>query len=165
MADFDKYYETQAGTGISGFSGVRYQKGNGFFGRFISGAVLPILKYFGKKVLHTGANVATDMLDGGDFKKVLKKNLGTSARSIAADAMEKMKAMTGGGKRIKKQTGPTPKRRRVLSKDPRNVARRAARARKNLEKSIKGPPGIRVAKPIKGIATKRKGSTSLLDFL
>jgi len=57
----------QAGNGISGFSGVRYQKGHGFFGRLINNAVLPLIKFLGKNFLNAGAKVANDLVDSDDF--------------------------------------------------------------------------------------------------
>ena len=93
----EEYYTRQAGTGIAGYSGVRYQKGNGFFGRLITGAVLPVLRYLGRQALKTGANVAQDVLDGQEFNKAVKTNLNTSAREVAYEGVRKLKEMTGSG--------------------------------------------------------------------
>ena len=46
-----EYYTNQAGTGITPFSGVRYQKGAGFFGRLVTKTILPLLRMLGKKCL------------------------------------------------------------------------------------------------------------------
>ncbi len=61
---FAAYYVNQAGTGISSYSRVKYQKGHGFFGKILSGEFLPILKFLGKKALSTGLNIGTDYLQG-----------------------------------------------------------------------------------------------------
>ncbi|MDI9312983.1 MAG: hypothetical protein QM535_22420 [Limnohabitans sp.] len=75
MNVFEDYYIKQAGNGLHGFSGVRYQKGYGFFGRLLSNAVIPFLKFFGKNALKAGANVASDLVDGDDFSlKAIKES-------------------------------------------------------------------------------------------
>jgi hypothetical protein len=163
--DFEDYYVKQAGTGMTSFNGMRYQKGNGFFGRLIKG-LKPLLSYFGKKALKTTANVASDMLEGGDFKTVLKKNLGVSAKDMAADAVAKMKSMTGGGVKRKMPQEIVPTKKRKLSQDPKNVKARAKRAALKLlntpPKKKPGPKrtpakkGKAKAKAIKG---PKKGKT------
>ena len=47
------YYLDQAGSGLSTFERVRYQRGNGFFGRLLSGAILPALRFLGREALNT----------------------------------------------------------------------------------------------------------------
>jgi len=104
----EDYYVRQAGSGIAGYGGVRYQKGNGFFGRLISGGLLPIIKsflpYFGKKVLTAGTNIAEDMLDGKNFKSSVKSNLNNTARTMAKDAIKKTReaVQLGDGMRKRK---------------------------------------------------------------
>ena len=101
MAEFTNYYVNQAGTGITGYSGIRYQKGHGFFGKIFSSAVLPILKYLGKKALSTGVSVGADVLQGENLKKTMKKRLKSTGLDIAEDALEKLRnyKQTGSGKR------------------------------------------------------------------
>lgn len=41
MNNLEEFYINQAGSGITGFSGVRYQRGSGFFGRLMKGAIMP----------------------------------------------------------------------------------------------------------------------------
>ena len=96
---FEDYYVNQAGTGISGFSGVKYQKGHGFFGRLLSSAVLPILKYLGRKALSTGLNIGTDYLSGENLKDSMKKRFKTTGYDIAEEALEKVKKQRGSGRR------------------------------------------------------------------
>ena len=55
--NLENYYTNQAGNGLTGFSGVKYQKGFGFFGRLLSGAVIPFLRFLGKSAFNTGANI------------------------------------------------------------------------------------------------------------
>jgi len=37
------YYVNQAGSGIGGFQGVRFQRGQGWFGNLFKNAILPLL--------------------------------------------------------------------------------------------------------------------------
>ena len=60
MNDLEKYYISQAGSEISGFRGVRNQRGGGFFGRLLSRSVYSLLRFLGKNFLKTGANIAND---------------------------------------------------------------------------------------------------------
>jgi hypothetical protein len=115
---FESYYVNQAGTGISGFSGVRYQKGHGFFGRILSGAVLPILKYLGKKALGTGVNIGTDLLQGENIKTSMKKRLKTAGFNIAEDAFEKLKnyKQEGSGRKRRKSRKKQVKRKKSKRK-------------------------------------------------
>lgn len=97
----DEYYVNQAGSGFTPFSGVRYQKGNGFFGRIISGGFLPLLQsvlpYLGKKALHAGANIADDLMDGKSFKESAVRNLKEYGRTIGRDAVIKIRQKGKGG--------------------------------------------------------------------
>jgi len=96
MNEIEKYYMNQAGSGLSGFEGVRYQRGRGFFGRLLSGAVYPLLKFLGKNFLSTGVNVASDLLESDDFsmnnlKTTAKKNIKTQAEKMYETALKKIK--------------------------------------------------------------------------
>ncbi len=103
---FTTYYINQAGSGIAGYSGVRYQKGHGFFGRLLSGAVMPILKYLGKKALSTGVNIGTDLLQGDNFKSTMKKRLKSAGLDIVEDALEKVRnsKQSGSGRRKRRKS-------------------------------------------------------------
>lgn len=109
---FVEYYINQAGTGIAGYSGVRYQKGHGFFGRLLSGAVFPILKYLGKKALNTGVNIGSDILQGENIKTSMKRRLKTTGLDIAEDALEKVKKQKGSGRKRKLSKNKSSKRKR-----------------------------------------------------
>lgn len=98
---FVAYYVNQAGTGISGYSGVKYQKGHGIFGNILSRFVFPILKSLGKRALNTGINIGTDFLQGENIKSSMKKRLKTTGIDIAEEALNKLKnyKQSGTGKR------------------------------------------------------------------
>lgn len=49
------------GTAIQSFSGIRYQKGGGFFSRLFVSKVLPVLRYLGSKALDTGKAIFDDV--------------------------------------------------------------------------------------------------------
>lgn len=131
----ENYYLTQAGSGVSGFfSGQQYQKGYGFFGRLLSSAVMPILRFLGKSVLNTGANIASDIVDTDDFslnnvKDISKKRL----REATKDALKKgaNKILSGSGLRKRRK-------RRKLIKDMKpfkkgNLKRRRNKSKKKIK--------------------------------
>jgi len=103
------YYVNQAGSGIGGFQGARFQRGQGFFGNVFKSAILPLLKYIGPKLLSTGVSAATDAIGGENFLDSLKTRGKTTARNIASDAGERAMRFA--------QTGRGRKRRRAVSKN------------------------------------------------
>lgn len=112
----EDYYIRQAGSGFVGYSGVRYQRGNGFFGRLISGGFVPLLKsvlpFLGKKAVDTGLNIANEMLDDEgpkDFKEVVKRNMKKAGKSLAKDAIVKVKEMRGKGVRRRRKANSSRK--------------------------------------------------------
>ena len=105
------YYSNQAGSGISGFQGVRFQRGAGFFGNVFKSAILPLLKYFGRQALSTGTEIATDALDGENVLESMKKRGKQAAKNIAMDASDRAQrfVQTGKGrKRRRRQTVARP---------------------------------------------------------
>ena len=99
-----EYYKHQAGTGIAGFQGIRYQRGHGFFGRLISRAVFPLLKFLGKRALSTGADIATDVLiNKRGLKDAAKERLETEGRELANAGIQRAKkfALEGQGRKRK----------------------------------------------------------------
>lgn len=131
---YTTYYVNQAGSGIPGFQGVRFQKGAGFFGNIFQNAILPLLKYFGKKALNTGVDVASDTLGGEKFIDSLKTRANATARNIASDVSDRaMKfAQTGKGKRRKRRNKNKPTK-KIIKK----TAKRRRRKTKRTKKSIK----------------------------
>lgn len=134
----DEYYINQAGSGIGGFSGTRYQKGDGFFGRLVSGTILPLVKkvlpYLGRTALNAGLDIASDVADGEKFKSSFKKRMKSSAEKVGADAMAKIQEVTGSGKR---------RRRRRRGKKPvATKVRKASGKRKPARKKQKKKKAI-----------------------
>lgn len=139
----DDYYKEQAGSGIGGFAGLRYQKGHGFFGRMISGTMLPILKkvlpYLGKTALATGTEILGDIEKGENFKSSAKRRLKETGQAIGQKAMSKVKQITGEGRR-KRRRRATKKSRKVKRCPPacaRKPAKRQRKRRKSKRKSRK----------------------------
>src|SRR6266581_4015785 len=83
---FLNYYLNQVGSGISGYSGARYQTGNGFFGKILK-SFKPALKYLLREGLKTGVNIGNYLLNGGDIANSVKSNLESTGKSIARDAL------------------------------------------------------------------------------
>jgi hypothetical protein len=82
------YYLHQAGSGISVYGGVENQKGHGLgsiLGSLFRSAT-PLLKSIGKKVgkqvLHSGLQVADDVLSGSNLKQSLKRRAKEGAISL-----------------------------------------------------------------------------------
>lgn len=104
----ENYYYNQAGSGVGGFSGLRYQKGDGFFGRLISGTVLPLLKkalpFLGRTAMETGVNIAKDVSEGKKFKDSFKERAKASGKKISEAALAKAeKMMSGSGLRKRRR--------------------------------------------------------------
>lgn len=84
------------------------QRGRGFFGSLFR-TVSPILKtagkYFGKKLLNTGANVAADLASGENIKHSLKRRFGETGMNIKDDLIRRIQSGSGIKKRrrIKKR--------------------------------------------------------------
>lgn len=142
----DEYYINQAGTGIGGFQGVRYQKGNGFFGRVVSGTVMPILKkvlpFLGKTALSAGSDLLSDIENGSDFKSSVKKRFSEGKKKIGRAAMEKVKLLTGEGKKRRfrrKKSKPavaTNKRRKKTTKKGKRKPRKTKAQKRRRSKKV-----------------------------
>ena len=131
MNPYASYYVNQAGSGLSGFSGVRYQRGHGFFGRLFSGVgsfVKDLLPAIGKRALPSGIALAQDILSGENVLKSAKSRLIEAGKNVADETLEKIKSRVQSGsgyrkrKRISKAVGVkkiklSRNRRKVNKKD------------------------------------------------
>jgi hypothetical protein len=95
------YYTNQAGSGLSGYDGVRFQRRNGFFSNIFRSAILPVMKYLGRNLANTGIKVASDALSGENVLESLKTRGKETAQTIAEDAGNRLTkfAQTGTGRR------------------------------------------------------------------
>lgn len=88
---------------MGSFAGVRYQRGDGFWGRFISGTVLPLVKkglpFLGKTAIDAGVGLVNDISKGETFGKSLKNRFKEGAGKVAHALEEKVDQLTGSGKR------------------------------------------------------------------
>ena len=170
MPNLDAYYTQQAGTGIAFYPGIRYQRGQGFFGRFFKGSLLPLLQSLGHKLLTTGVEVADDVVNNNlDPMASLKMRGKVAAKETANDlissARKKLGEMkqTGGGKRRRKSIKAATMKKRVISK--------RAFAKKTSKKSSpakKKPKSKRSTKKKSKQASKKKSKRTLKnipDFL
>jgi hypothetical protein len=103
------YYSNQAGKGISGFEGVRWQRGRGFFGTVFKSAIMPMLHYLGKHIMEAGTGIYNDVASGQNILESGKTRFKRTAQTMAGEAAERLGkfSQTGQGKR---------KRRRVRRK-------------------------------------------------
>jgi len=154
------YYLNQAGSGLSAFEGVRYQRGNGFFGRLLSGAILPALRFLGRKALSTGVDVGMDALEGNNIKESIKRRSKKAAKDVASAALNRAQryVQTGRGKRLPilmSNLQPIKRKKSIKRSKP------AKKARKNSapKKRVKGRPKTR--RTVKRKSTKH----SKFDFL
>lgn len=162
MSPYVEYYLNQAGSGFSTFEGVKYQKGGSFFGRLLSGAILPALRYLGKKALGTGIEIGTDVLMGKkDFKSAAKDRGKRAVKNIAENALDRAKLYVQTGKGFKRNickcsaTLPLAKRRKSIKR-----RRKKKKSKKVIRKVFKK----------RVIKRRRKGKkksriTSEFDFL
>lgn len=123
MPNLTDYYTQQAGSGISFYPGIRYQRGHGFFGRFFKGSLLPLLQSLGHKMLSTGVEVADDVLNKDvDPLSALKYRGKVAARDTANELISRARGrladvkQSGSGKRKRKSIKGRARKKRVISK-------------------------------------------------
>jgi hypothetical protein len=138
------YYESQAGSGIPGFQGVRYQRGSGFFGRLLSKAIYPMLRFFGKQALNTGINVASDVIkDNKKIKDSLKRRGMETGENIIEAGLNRFRQFkqTGEGKRRRrrrvrrKKTGKFIKSKVIKRKTRKRKAKSIKRRRRRTKRT------------------------------
>lgn len=130
----DDYYRNQAGSGLGGFSGQRYQKGDGFFGRMLSGTVLPILKkvlpYLGRNLLSTAGDIASDVTQGQKLKDSVKSRFRATASKIGGDAMAKVKQMSGTGRRRRRKYSTKKKTKKPKTANKKRGKKRSTKSKR-----------------------------------
>ena len=112
----ETYYLDQAGNGVplQAFYGMRSQRGHGFFGRLISRAVLPLLRYLGSKALDTGKNIYEDFKSGIDITDSFKNRGIDTLQTIVNDGIQNLRQKGSGinTRRVKRKTQSKRKSRR-----------------------------------------------------
>lgn len=154
-----RYHTDQAGSGIAGFHGVKYQKGHGLWGSLF-GFLRPAFRYLGKKALSTGMDIAEDVIDGNNFKTSAMSRLRDTGKNIAGDAIARGRqfAQTGTGRRRRRKY-------RVKSKFTKVGKRKSIKGRKEKRKVHRN--SLKNLKPRKSIKVKRRKrrGKSNFDFL
>lgn len=117
---FNSYYVKQAGGGMPYFSGMRSQRGHGWFTRFLSNMVVPAMKTLGQRALVTGANIGSDILEGKDPIEATKHNLENEGKNLARAVIKRARgvAQSGTGTR-----GRCRRRKEGVKKTPRRNKR------------------------------------------
>lgn len=107
------YISQQTGNGLPYFQGRLIQRGNGFFSNIFRSAV-PLLSqvghYLGKQFLKSGIQVASDVIQGQNFKTAAKSRLMQMRDKIAGDVVDKMQS--GSGRKRRANTKKKIKKRR-----------------------------------------------------
>lgn len=135
----NNYYMQQSGSGIGGFAGIRYQKGHGFFGRLVSGTILPILKkmlpFLGKTALSTGMDVVRDVSQGEKIGSSVKRRLRETAESLSDKAMAKVREMTGSGAKRRRRRKRVTANRVIKQKTKRTTTKRKRASKRKGKRS------------------------------
>lgn len=106
VKDCTAYYCSQAGGGGPYFSGVRHQRGYGFFGdlrRYITPLAMKASQYLGKHLLNTGRNVLRDVESGTSLRDSTRNRLRETSSKIKDDFFNKLKQAGSGKKPIKRK--------------------------------------------------------------
>lgn len=106
MNPVTQFYVQQARTGLSSYSGSKYQKGGGILS-ILARLGLPVLKFLGKQVATTGLGIASDLLEGDNFKDSARKQLKQSGKNMVNYAASRL----SGGRRRRTRTRRRPVRR------------------------------------------------------
>lgn len=152
----DSFYVSQAGSGFIPYEGVRYQRGDGFFGRILSGGFMPLLRsvlpYLGRKALNAGANIAEEVLDGKNFKDSALRNLKDSGKHIARDAIKRVR-LRGKGVSSKCTFAPVlaPKRRKRKRKRVKKAITKKKTSTKRKKRVLRKKVRKRTSKTKKSI--------------
>lgn len=138
---YNSYYQEQAGTGIAGFQGIKYQKGKGFpFRNILSRVLYPLMRYLGKKGLETAVTTGTDILAGQSPKEAIKSHLKSAAKGVAGDAIARGQTFlqTGKGrKRRRRSAKHTPTKKRRVNRKRRTSRKRSSVSIKKRKRKVK----------------------------
>lgn len=106
MNPYLNYYSNQVqyGGALTGFSGVRVQRGHGWFSRMISGIgsfVKDLLPSIGQRALPSAINLAQDVIAGENVGLSAKRRLKEAGRNIADETLDKLKSRLQSGSGIR----------------------------------------------------------------
>ena len=171
MPYLDSYYNQQAGTGIAFYPGIRYQRGQGFFGRFFKGSLLPLLQSLGHKLLATGVDVADDVVNNNLDPMASLKIRGTvaakeTANDLISTAKKRLSEMkqTGGSKKRRKSIKAATTKKRVISK--RAFGKKTSKKSSSAKKKPKSKRSSTKKKSKRAIKKKsNRASKNIPEFL
>jgi len=154
--DCNKYYEKQAGNGLPYYSGIRLQKGHGFFSNIMRMAI-PFFKkgliHLGKHGINTATNIINDVESGQNFKQSFKNRGIETAQNIGNQLIETVQSMNqqghGNKRKIKSLQNKTKTKRR-------KIARKVTKSKKNKNKKQPKNKKFNKKKPIKKKIIKKK---------
>lgn len=152
------YYLNQAGSGIVGYSGVRFQRGNGWFSRILSNTIIPIGKFLGKKALKTGMNIGSDLLKGENLKSSIKNQLKSTGMEVAEEALDKIRRFRQTG------TGKSKRRRKSRRKLRKKSYKKSSKKRKPSLAQLRALAKGRKSLKLKRINKRRNNFKSLSLF-
>ena len=109
MNPVTEYYVNQAGSGLSGFTGLRYQRGGGWLSNVWSTVGLPVLKFLGRQALSSGLSVAGDAIEGKNVKESAIGQLKRSGRNTIG-YLKDMTEQSGSGRKRRRRRKVTSKR-------------------------------------------------------
>jgi hypothetical protein len=107
--DYKKYYESQAGSGMTVFRGNPYQRGHGLGGIFktlfnyimpiFKTHALPVLKrgakIVGTEAIKTASNIANDAIKGRNIREASREHLEEAVDSLSAQALSNLQTGSG----------------------------------------------------------------------
>lgn len=136
-AAYAEYYSSQAGGAMDPYVSYRFlpnQRGNGFFGRLVTGSLLPliqrVLPYLTTKTIEGVEGIAKDVKEGKSIKAAAKSQLRKSASSVLQDMASKVAKQSGSGIRRRHK-------RKTKSHIKRKVKRRKTRRTRRSKKTCK----------------------------
>ena len=96
-------YDTQVGSGIPVFQGVRFQRGHGFFGRLFEGIgnfIKDLAPGLLKRSLPSAINLAQDVIAGENVGQSAKRRLIEASQNVADETLDQLKARLQRGRGI-----------------------------------------------------------------
>ena len=134
----------QCGGNLPAFHGVRVQRGYGL-GALLKGlfrAAVPLLKQgaktVGRTALKTGAQVASDVLQGQNIKSSLKTRGSQARQNLQNKAKQKVSKMIGGGKKTNTRQTKTLTKKKNNQSATKRMKGAVLKKRASFPKTTKG---------------------------
>lgn len=167
LNNYDRYYMSQAGNGLSHYKGVPNMRGHGI-GSLLRGlfrSVFPMFKSgaraLGREAVRAGSNVVGDLLQDKPFKQSLTTRLREGGTNLHKRFDDKINSMSGSGlKRMKRRrtVHSAGKARAGRTSVKRKKTKRNITLRRNKRKQAKARKRV-----VKRIIKKRKKAKKALS--